>query len=123
MLTIKTPTDLRQPPANHSLYVPAKALVERLIVPYHHPDKPYRADEEVFIVICDDGDQDGPLTSIWPDDSYTLADIPWEEVMKRPGYYEGIFLANNEFGIIFLISDALVSGDLKVALECCHDPA
>ena len=43
--------------------------------------------------------------------------------MKRHGYYEGIFLANNEFGIIFLIPDALVSGELKKALECCLDPA
>ena len=24
--------------------------------------------------------------------------------MKHPGYYEGIFLANNEFGIIFFNS-------------------
>ena len=104
MLTIKTPTDLHQLPSNHSLYTPAKTLLERLIVPYHHPEKPYNADEEGFIVICEDGDQDGPLTSLWPDEPYTLADIPWEGVMKRPGYYEGIFLANNEFGIIFFNS-------------------
>ena len=71
MLTIKTPTDLYRLPANHSLYAPAKTLVERLIVPFDHPDNPYQADEEGFIVICEDGDQDGPLTSIWPDDSYT----------------------------------------------------
>ena len=107
MLTIKTPTDLYRLPANHSLYAPAKTLVERLIVPFDHPDNPYQADEEGFIVICEDGDQDGPLTSIWPDDTYTLADIPWEGVMKRPGYYEGIFLANNEFGIIFFNSRVL----------------
>ncbi len=107
MLTIKTPTDLHQLPANHSLYDPTKTLLERLIVPYDLPEKPYRADEEGFIVICEDGDQDGPLKSIWPDDAYTLADIPWEGVMKRPGYYEGIFLANNEFGIIFFNSGCL----------------
>ena len=107
MLTIKTPTDLRQLPSNHSLYAPAKTLVDRLIIPYHHPDKPYRADDEGFIVICEDGDQDGPLTSIWANESYTLADIPWEGVMKRPGYYEGIFLANNELGIIFFNSRVL----------------
>ena len=51
MLTIKTPTDLHQLPSNHSLYTPAKTLVERLIVPFDHPDNPYNADEEGFIVI------------------------------------------------------------------------
>ena len=107
MLTIKTPTDLHQLPVNHSLHGPAKTLVERLIVPYDHSDKPYNADEEGFIVICEDGDQDGPLTSLWPDDAYTLVDIPWEGVMKRPGYFEGIFLANNEFSIIFFNSRVL----------------
>ena len=107
MLTIKTSTDLHQLPSSHHLYTPAKRLVERLIVPFDHPDKPYRPDEEGFIVICEDGDQDGPLTSIWPYEPYTLADIPWEGVMKRPGYYEGIFLANNEFGIIFFNSRVL----------------
>ncbi len=107
MLTIKTPTDLHQLPSNHSLYTPAKTLVDRLIVPFGNPDKPYNAEEEGFIVICEDGDQDGPLTPIWPNESYTLVDIPWEGVMKRPGYYEGIFLANNEFGIIFFNSRVL----------------
>ena len=63
MLTIKTPTDLHQLPSNHSLYTPAKTLVERLIIPYHHPDKPYNANEEGLIVICGDGDQDGPKVS------------------------------------------------------------
>ena len=71
MLTIKTPTDLYRLPANHHLYAPAKTLVERLIVPYHHPDNPYNADEEGFIVICEDGDQDGPLTSILANEFYT----------------------------------------------------
>ena len=75
MLTIKTPTDLRQLSSSHSLYAPAKTLVERLIVPYDHPEKPYNADEEGFIVICEDGDQDAPLTSIWPDELYTHRDV------------------------------------------------
>ena len=75
MLTIKTPTDLRQLSSSHSLYTPAKTLMERLIVPYDHPEKPYKADEEGFIVICEDGDQDGPLTSIWPDEPYTHRDV------------------------------------------------
>ena len=45
MLTIKTPTDLHQLPSNHSLYAPAKTLVERLIVPYHHPEQPNSGDQ------------------------------------------------------------------------------
>ena len=44
MLTIKTPTDLHQLPTGHHLYAPAKTLVGRLIISYHHPVKPYRAD-------------------------------------------------------------------------------
>ena len=40
MLTIKTPTDLYQLPANHSLYAPAKTLVERLIIPLTIPTIP-----------------------------------------------------------------------------------
>ena len=71
MLTIKTPSDLRQLPSNHSLYTPAKTLVERLIAPYHHPNNPYNSDEEGFIVICEEGDQDGPLTSILANEFYT----------------------------------------------------
>ena len=75
MLTIKTPTDLHQLHDNHSLYAPAKILVDRLIVPYDHPDNPYNAEEEGFIVICEDGDQDGPLTSIWPEEAHTYKDV------------------------------------------------
>ena len=75
MLTIKTPTDLHQLPSNHSLYDPAKTLVEHLIIPYDFPERPYNADEEGFIVICEDGDQDGPLASIWPDEFYTYKDV------------------------------------------------
>ena len=122
MLTIITPTDLSKLPANHHLYAPAKTLVDRLILPYHHPDNPYNADEEGFIVICEDGDQDGPLKSIWPDEPYTLVDIPWEGVMKRPGYYEGIFLANNEFGIIFFNSGVLGFRRIKGSLGMLSRP-
>jgi len=45
MLTIKTPTYLHQHPTSDHLYAPAKTFVVLLIVPYHHPEKPYRADE------------------------------------------------------------------------------
>ncbi|MBT3700300.1 MAG: hypothetical protein HOG12_02215, partial [Alphaproteobacteria bacterium] len=42
---------------------------------------------------------------ILPDLPCPLADVPWEGVTLKGGFYHAVVLTNNDFGIDFLIPD------------------
>ena len=118
MLHFKSLSDLHQLPATDSAYPLVKQLVERCIVPY---DTPYRPEDEGWIVLIQEGDVEGPLTDVW--DDWSLLDIPWEGIMKVGDFFQAIFLANNEFGLVFVIPDApWVRGRLRQVIEAHLDP-
>ena len=50
------------------------------------------------------GDLDRTLDEIW--DGCTLQEIYWEGIMLRDGFFIAIYLANNEYGLCFVIPDA-----------------
>jgi hypothetical protein len=39
-------------------------------------------------------------------DGCTLLDIYWEGIMKQGDFFIAIYLANNEYGLVFVITDA-----------------
>ena len=69
----------------------------------------------------EDHDGNGTLDEIW--DGCTLLDMLWEGIMLRDGFFIAIYLANNEYGLCFVIPDApWVNGELREVIEQNLDP-
>jgi len=63
------------------------------------------------------------LSEISEDWYPSLTEVPWEGIMLEDGWFKAIFLANNSFGIVFVIPDAeWVNGELREVLEDNLDP-
>jgi hypothetical protein len=121
MIHFKSLSDLNSLPPDDPAYPVVKGLVESCIVPYDTPETPYRPDDEGWIVLVEEQDVEGPLTDLW--DDWTLLDVPWEGIVRSGDFFQAIFLANNEFGIVFVIPDApWVNGKLRELIEENLDP-
>ncbi len=121
MILIKQPSDLSQIDPFDPVYPYMRKLVEDLIIGFTEVGAIYDWEADGFLVLVEESDTDGPLIGIW--DDWTLLDIPWEGVIQEKGFFKAIFLANNEFGIVFLIPDAeWVNGKLREILELNLDP-
>lgn len=68
-----------------------------------------------WLALVDQDDLDHPLTKIWGDDAYSFIDIPWEVVTRRDGMFLAFYLANNQFGVMFIVPENIVHGEL---LDC-----
>jgi len=61
-------------------------------------------------------DLDRPLTEFFGEpDPYHLIDIPYEGINRLDGMFVAVYLANNQFGIVFVVPESIVHGEL---LEC-----
>ena len=116
MITFKSRDDLNRLPPDHPAYPVIREQVDQLITAYINEGYPYDPDDDGYIALIEPGDTDRTLDEIW--DGCRLVDIPWEGVFLRDGHYTAIYLANNEFGISFVIPDAdWVNGELREVLE------
>jgi len=96
-------------------------LVDKLISDYTLDGYPYLSDDYGYVALVEPDDIDRVLTEIW--DDWTLLDIPWEGITKRGDCFIAIFLANDDFGICFVIPDAeWVTGRLCRMVEANLDP-
>ena len=98
MRSFKCPGDLKQVPSSD----PAYPLLAELVQSFTTYEG-YDPEADGWVVLIDAGDVGQPLVDLW--DDWTLMDVPWEGVLKVGAFYEGIFLANNQFGIVFVIPD------------------
>ena len=115
MLKITSEADLlRLNPADPALPV-LRELVERIITESYRTEFPFNPQHDGWLALCGQNDLDRPLTEIWGDDAYSLIDVPWEGVTRQDGMFIAGFLANNQFGIVFVIPENIVYGEL---LEC-----
>ena len=115
MLTFKTHSDLSKLPRSDPAYPTVEDLVQRLIHPDHDPEA------EGFIVLIQPGDTDRVLDELW--DDWKLVDIPWEGITRMGDFFWAIFLANNEYGLVFVIPDApWVNGKLREVILENLDP-
>jgi hypothetical protein len=64
----------------------------------------YQPNNDGFIVRIDRVDADLELDLFTP--PRKLEDVFWEGVEVRSGHFIAVFLANNQFGLIFVIPDA-----------------
>ena len=121
MITFKSTEDLSKLPPTDPSYPVIKDLVERLIEDYTWEGHPYDPDWYGYTILIQEGDTERTLDEIW--DGCTLLTIPWEGIMLRDGFFIAIYLANNEYGLCFVIPDApWVNGELRELIEDILDP-
>jgi len=118
MKTFKSHEDLKQLSPNDPAYPVVAELVRVLIDAY---GESYNADDYGHVVLIEDGDQDRYLTDI-DGPEYRLVDIPWEGITWQEDHYVAMMLCNNEYGLVFVIPDWLVSGELETCVLDHLDP-
>jgi hypothetical protein len=68
------------------------------------------------VALLERGDLDVPLPL--PELPRRLVQVPWEGVTKHRGHFHAIYLANNDYGLSFLIPDEpWLRGRLRELLE------
>jgi len=121
MLEFKSTEDLAKLSPDDPAFPIVADLVRRLIIEYVAEGYDYRPEDDGWIVLIEEQDQDRTLTEIWSD--WTLLDIPWEGISLVDGFYQAVFLANDQFGIVFLIPDApWLNDDLRRMIDDHLDP-
>ena len=121
MKTFKSPEDLNKLVPDDPVFPIVEDLVKCLITDYIAEGYEYMPEDDGWIVVIEPHEKDRVLTEIWSD--WTLLDIPWEGITFRDGYFLALFLANNQFGIEFVIPDApWVDGELRKMIEDNLDP-
>lgn len=122
MIQIKHRKDLEKIPKDNPAYPILDELCTNLIdnYPEYSPD----ADGWIVLLQAETNDFTRPLTDIWPEgteENSTLLALKfqWEGVERKDdGFYRAIYLANNQFGLYFLIPDCPeLSDDVRESLE------
>jgi hypothetical protein len=114
MITFKSPADLNKLSPDDPVYPLIKELVESLIVAYTTPERPYLADDYGWIILIEEQDVDAVLEDM----GCKLTELLWEGAAMRGNFYLAIYLANDDFGISYVIPDApWVNGKLRKLLD------
>ena len=112
MITFKSTEDLSKLSPDDPAYATVKELIEQLITAYSPPGRSYDAEDDGYIILIEPEDADRTLDELW--DGCTLLNIPWEGIFLRDNFFVAIYLANNEYGLSFVIPDAdWVTGELR----------
>ena len=118
MITFKSTEDLSKLPPEDPTYPTVKELIERLITAY---GKPYNWQDYGYVILIEEADVNETLDEIW--NGCNLLNIYWEGIMLRDGFFIAIYLANNEYGLVFVIPDApWVKGELRQMIDDTLDP-
>jgi len=121
MLEFKSTEDLAKLPRTDLAFPIVEDLVKRLITDYISEGYDYRPEDDGFIILIEEGDVDRELTELW--DGCTLLNIYWEGISKQGDFFIAIYLANNQYGLCFVIPDApWVNGELRTLIEDILDP-
>jgi tRNA uridine 5-carbamoylmethylation protein Kti12 len=116
VITFKSLEDLSNLPATDPAYPTVNELVDRLITAYTEPGQPYNHEDYGYVILIEEGNVNRTLDEIW--DGCTLLEILWEEIMKDGDFFIAIYLADNEYGLVFVIPDSpWVNGDLRRMIE------
>ena len=121
MITFKSTEDISKLPPTDPAYLTVKEVVDQLITAYTEPGESYNHEDYGYVILIEETDVNRTLDELW--DGCTLLNIPWEGIMLRGGFYTAIYLANNEYGLSFVIPDAdWVDGELRELIEDILDP-
>ena len=124
MLKFTSADDLVRLPKDNPAYPVIATLIQGIITDTLDTEFPYDPDANGFIApIEGPEDVNRPFTEIWPDGDWGLTDILWEGITLQDGHFLAIYLANNEYGIVFVIPDAdWVQGELRECILRNLDP-
>jgi hypothetical protein len=121
MITFKSPEDLNKLSPDDPAHATVKELIEQLITAYTQPGETYSAEDDGYIILIEPEDADRTLDELW--DGCSLLSVPWEGVFLQGDFFIAIYLANNEYGLTFVIPDAdWVTGELREFIEDILDP-
>ena len=121
MITFKSTEDLAKLPPDDPAFPTVKDLVNRLIAEHTPPGGTYNADDYGYVILIEESNVNRTLDEIW--DGCRLLDIYWEGIMKQGDFFIAIYLANNEYGLVFVVPDAdWVDGELRQMIEDTLDP-
>jgi len=121
MLTFKQPADLAKLPPDDPAHDTVEELIEQLISAYSPPGRAYDPEDDGYIILIEPEDAYRELDELW--EGCTLLNIPWEGIFLQGDFYIAIYLANNEYGLTFVIPDAdWVTGELRELIEDILDP-
>ena len=121
MIIFKSTSDLSKLSPDDPAFSTVEELIEQLITSYSPPGRPYDPEDDGYVILIEEGDVDRTLDELW--DGCTLLNIPWEGIMLQGDFYRAIYLANNEYGLTFVIPDAdWVTGELRELIEDILDP-
>lgn len=116
MLTFKSEADINKLNCNDLAYPVMKELVELLIAPLTPPDKPYDWNAYGYLVLIEEADINQIIDL--PELQCSLLDVLWEGASMRGDFYYAIYLANDDFGIGFLIPNKpWVKGKVRKLLD------
>jgi hypothetical protein len=105
MIQFKSISDLSKLSPDDPAHPIIEDLAQRLLVIDESTAHPYDPEADGWIVLIEPEDIDRPLTEIWGDDAYSLIQTPFEGVTLEKGMFVAVFLANNRFGLVFIIPD------------------
>ena len=121
MITFKSIEDLSKLPENHPAHATVEELIEQLITAYSPPGRAYDAEDDGYIILVEPEDVDRELNELW--DGASILTIPYEGIFLRDNFFVAIYLANNEYGLTFVIPNAdWVTGELRELIEDILDP-
>ena len=121
MITFKSPEDINKLPADDPAFPIVEDLVKRLITDYIAEGYDYIPEDDGYTILVQEDDADRELTELW--DGCRLTNIMYEGITLRDGFFTAIYLANNEYGLCFVIPDAdWVDGKLRELIEDILDP-
>ena len=121
MISFRCTNDINKLSLDNPAYDTVKELVDQLITAYSPPGRAYDAEDDGYVLLVEPEDAHRELDELW--DGCTLLNIPWEGIFLRDGFYIAIYLANNEYGLTFIIPNAdWVTGELREMIEDILDP-
>jgi hypothetical protein len=121
VITFKSTKDLAKLPPEDPAYATVQELVQRLITAYTSPGQPYSHEDYGYVILIEEADMNRTLDEIR--DGCTLLEILWEGIMKQGQFFIAIYLANNEYGLVFVIPDTpWVNDELRQMIEDTLDP-
>ena len=121
MITFKSPEDLAKVPPDHQAQATLRTLVHDLVMAYSPIGRAYDPEDDGYVILIEPEDAYRELDELW--EGCTLLNIPWEGIFLQGDFYIAIYLANNEYGLTFVIPDAdWVNGELRELIEDILDP-
>jgi hypothetical protein len=121
MISFRSTEDLNKLPPDHHAHNTVRELIDQLITAYSPPGRAYDPEDDGYIILIEPEDAQRELDELW--DGCTLMNIPWEGIMLQGDFFIAIYLANNEYGLTFVIPDApWICGKLRSLIEDILDP-